>query len=162
MSFSGLERAADLGAAGRMLSNAGRNKRRMNNMLSIPMLAKRANSRIAPILLTSKEPSPTKVVRTASKVGNPILLRHTKAASPEVSKQILGETLVLTTFGLALGVFFAIQVPILDLFTSVSAGVYSLAIASAAAILYVIVTVCAVYPSRLAARIHPAVALHDD
>ena len=84
------------------------------------------------------------------------------ADSRRISGQILGESLMMATLGIVLGVFFAIQVPISGLIESVSVGTYLLAIFSAAAFIYIIVTACAIYPSRLAARIQPAVALRDE
>lgn len=84
------------------------------------------------------------------------------ADSRRISGQILGESLMMATLGIVLGVFFAIQVPISGLIESVSVGTYLLAIFSAAVFIYIIVTACAIYPSRLAARIQPAVALRDE
>ncbi len=90
------------------------------------------------------------------------LRRAIGANSPQVSLQILGEALVATTFGLALGIFFAIQAPLLGLFGAVETSVYAIAILCSVLVIYLIVAVCALYPSRLAARIHPAVALHNE
>ncbi len=84
------------------------------------------------------------------------------ADSRRISGQILGESLMMATLGIVVGAFFAIQVPIAGIFESVGFGVYLLAMFSAAVLIYLIVTACAVYPSRLAARIQPAVALRDE
>ena len=84
------------------------------------------------------------------------------ADARRISGQILGESLMMATLGIVLGVFFAIQVPIAGLVESVGTGTYVLAIFSAIAFIYLIVTVCALYPSRLAARIQPAEALRDE
>ena len=83
------------------------------------------------------------------------------ATAGAISQQVLGEILVLTTFGLLLGLLVAMQFPLLGVF-SVPAGVYLTAMALAAGGLYLLATVCALYPSRLAAGIQPAVALREE
>ena len=83
------------------------------------------------------------------------------ATAGNVSGQVLGEILVLTTFGLALGLLVAAQFPLLGVF-SVAPGVYLTAMLLAAGLLYLLATVCALYPSRLAAGIQPAVALREE
>lgn len=84
------------------------------------------------------------------------------ADAGRISGQVLGESLMMATLGIALGLFFAIQVPIAGLIESVSTGTYLLAILSAIAFIYLVVTACAMYPSRLAARIQPADALRNE
>ena len=83
------------------------------------------------------------------------------ATAGAISWQVLGEILVLTTFGLGLGLLVAMQFPLLGVF-DVAPGVYLTAMLLAAAGLYGLATVCALYPSRLAAGIHPAVALREE
>ena len=83
------------------------------------------------------------------------------ATGAAISGQVLGEILVLTTFGLLLGLLVAAQFPLLGVF-EVPAGVYLTAMALAAGGLYLLATVCALYPSRLAAGIQPAVALREE
>jgi putative ABC transport system permease protein len=83
------------------------------------------------------------------------------ASAGAISGQIVGETLVLTTFGLVLGLLVAVQFPLLGAF-EMSAGVYLTAMGLAAAGLYGLAAVCALYPSRLAAGIRPAVALREE
>jgi putative ABC transport system permease protein len=106
------------------------------------------------------------VSRRRREVG---LRRAVGAHTGQVSGQILGEALVLATFAIIAGIFIAGQVPVLglsELLTgksdSISAYVYFLGMAFAAGLIYLIVSLCAVYPSRLAARIQPAEALHSD
>ncbi|OGX91038.1 ABC transporter permease [Hymenobacter coccineus] len=82
------------------------------------------------------------------------------ATAGAISGQVLGEILVLTTFGLALGLLVAMQFPLLGVL-DVPAGVYGTAMALAAAGLYLLAVGCALYPSRLAAGIQPAVALRE-
>ena len=83
------------------------------------------------------------------------------ATAGAISRQVLGEILVLTTFGSGLGLLVALQFPLLGVL-DVPTGVYLTAMALAAAGLYGLATVCALYPSRLAAGIHPAVALREE
>jgi putative ABC transport system permease protein len=83
------------------------------------------------------------------------------ATAGTISGQVLGEILVLTTFGLGLGLLVAAQFPLLGVF-NIKAGVYLTAMALAAVGLYLLATVCALYPSQLAARIKPAVALREE
>ncbi|GAA4013468.1 hypothetical protein GCM10022408_28180 [Hymenobacter fastidiosus] len=83
------------------------------------------------------------------------------ATGPAVSGQIVGEMLVVATFGLGLGLLVAVQFPLLGVF-GVPAGVYGTAMLLAAGLLYALVIACAVYPSQLAAGIRPAVALREE
>ena len=83
------------------------------------------------------------------------------ATAGAVSGQILGEILVVTTFGLVLGLLVAAQFPLLGVL-DVPAVVYGTAMLLATGLIYVLTTVCALYPSRLAAGIHPAVALREE
>ncbi|RZK53888.1 MAG: FtsX-like permease family protein [Hymenobacter sp.] len=83
------------------------------------------------------------------------------ATGAAISGQVLGEILVLTTFGLALGLLVAAQFPLLGVF-NVPVGVYLTSMALAVVGLYGLATVCALYPSQLAAGIQPAVALREE
>ena len=83
------------------------------------------------------------------------------ATGAAISQQIVGEILVLTTFGLLLGLLVAMQFPLLGVL-DVKAGVYLTAMALAAGGLYLLAAACALYPSRLAAGIQPAVALREE
>jgi putative ABC transport system permease protein len=83
------------------------------------------------------------------------------ASRKEIMRQFVGETLMIALFGIALGVFFAVQFPLLQVF-DVPAGIYIVAILSASILLMAIVAVCAWYPSRQAAAIFPAEALRDE
>ena len=69
--------------------------------------------------------------------------------------------LVVATFAIGLGVFFAIQFPILNVF-DVAASVYIGGIVIAVLAVYLLVILCAWVPSRQAAMIHPAMALHEE
>jgi putative ABC transport system permease protein len=60
-----------------------------------------------------------------------------------------------------LGLAVAAQFPLLGVL-DVKAGVYLTAMGLATVGLYVLATICALYPSRLAAGIQPAVALREE
>ncbi|QKG57381.1 ABC transporter permease [Hymenobacter sp. BRD128] len=83
------------------------------------------------------------------------------ATAGAISAQVVGEVLVVTTFGLVLGLLVAMQFPLLGAF-EVPAGVYITAMGLAVVGLYVLATICALYPGRLAAGIQPAVALREE
>lgn len=97
------------------------------------------------------------------------LRRAVGANAGQVSIQILGEALVLATLAVVAGIFVAVQFPILNLDSiltgtenSVPGTIYILGMACGAILIYLLVSICAFYPSRLAAGIHPAQALHDE
>ena len=89
------------------------------------------------------------------------LRRAIGATAGIISVQILLETLVVTTFGLALGLLVAAQFPLLGVM-GLKVGVYLTAMLLASGLIYALTVVCALYPSRLAAGIHPAVALREE
>ena len=89
------------------------------------------------------------------------LRRAIGASAGGISGQILGEMLVVATFGLVLGLLVAVQFPLLRVL-SVRAGVYGTAMALAVGLVYLLTAACALYPSRLAAGIQPAVALREE
>ena len=98
------------------------------------------------------------IARRRSEIG---LRRAIGATMQGVSWQFIGEIWVLATFGLLIGLIFAVQFPLLNVF-DLEAGVYITAILLAMAVIYGIVTLCALFPSRQAAAIHPAIALHEE
>ena len=81
------------------------------------------------------------------------------ATKPAIRRQMVGEVLVLATFGLVLGLLLAVQFPLLGVF-NVEDSIYSLAMFLSLLLVYLLVTLCAWYPSRQAAGIEPAEALH--
>jgi putative ABC transport system permease protein len=97
------------------------------------------------------------------------LRRAVGATKRNIAGQVLLEMLAMTTVAIALGIFVAVQVPalrldsvLLGLETAIPGGVYLLAMVCAAAMIYIIVSLCAFYPSHLAAQIEPAPALHEE
>ncbi|MBD2704986.1 ABC transporter permease [Spirosoma sp. BT702] len=97
----------------------------------------------------------------AKRRGEIGLRRAMGATGSGISTQFIGEIWVLATFAMLIGLLFAIQFPLLNVF-DVKAGVYVTAIIIAVLIIYAIVTLCALFPSRQAALIQPAVALHEE
>jgi putative ABC transport system permease protein len=89
------------------------------------------------------------------------LRRAVGATGSSVSKQLVGEAMVLSTFALIVGSFFAVQFPLLNVF-DLPASVYISALILAVLFVYVLVILCALYPGRQAAAIYPAVALHEE
>lgn len=91
-------------------------------------------------------------------IGTRRALGATKAL---ITGQFIGEVVVITTFALLLGSFFAIQLPILGVF-GIENIIYIKAIFMAILLIYLFVIICAFYPSWQAAKIHPAIALHSE
>lgn len=98
------------------------------------------------------------IARRRGEIG---LRRAMGATEGSVTAQFLGEIWVLASFSMVLGVLFAIQFPLMNVF-DIAGGVYVTAILMAIVVIFLIVTLCAWYPSRQASRIHPAIALHED
>lgn len=83
------------------------------------------------------------------------------SSKPEVTKQFVLEIVVLATMSLILGIFFAVQFPLLNVF-ELKAGIYLMAIGFAIISIYLLVVICALIPSRQAAQLHPAMALREE
>jgi len=79
-----------------------------------------------------------------------------------ISWHVLGEALALATLAIIVGLIVAVQMPILGLDPAVSMDDYVISMVTAAVAVYLLVFLCALYPSRLAMRIQPAQALHDE
>lgn len=88
-------------------------------------------------------------------------LRRAKGApAGRIYQQILGELFVITSFGLLIGVLVVIQFPLLDVIGWISGKVYAWSVVISSAVIYLLTTICGLYPSRLATRVQPAEALH--
>jgi putative ABC transport system permease protein len=96
--------------------------------------------------------------RRISEIG---LRRAIGATSGQVYKQFVGEVLVLAFFGIALGLLLAAQFPLLQVF-GVETGVYVAAMVASVIAIFLLAAACAAYPSRQAAKIAPARALHEE
>ncbi len=83
------------------------------------------------------------------------------ATQGAILRHFIGETAVIATFGVVLGLFFAVQFPLLNVF-DVEASVYLTGIALAVVSIYLLVIICAFYPSRQASVLQPAAVLHEE
>jgi putative ABC transport system permease protein len=89
-------------------------------------------------------------------------LRQAMGASGfDITKQFIIEMLILSGFALVVGIFFVIQIPILDV-TEYDDSLFYRAITYASLIMLALVTLCALFPAIQAARITPANSLHED
>lgn len=89
------------------------------------------------------------------------LRRAIGATQNQILGYFIGETMVIASFGVILGVFFAVQIPLLKVF-DVETTVYIWGLVLAVVSIALITVLCAFYPSRQAASIHPATALHEE
>ncbi len=72
---------------------------------------------------------------------------------------VLGEVFVLTTFSVILGLLVLAQFPIIVGFSIVSPQVYGLSMILSVGAMFVMTSLCALYPSRIAAVVQPSEAL---
>jgi len=79
----------------------------------------------------------------------------------DIMKQFIFEIMVVTFIALIVGVFFAIQVPILKV-TEFPDSLFYKSIVFSSIIILVLVLSCALLPSIQASKITPAVSLHED
>ncbi|MCF0053464.1 FtsX-like permease family protein [Dyadobacter sp. LJ53] len=98
------------------------------------------------------------IARRKNEIG---LRRAMGATEARVTIQFLGEIWVIATFSLIIGLLFAVQFPLMNVF-DLDSGIYITSIFASIAVIYIIVTLCAWLPSKQASRIHPAVALHEE
>ena len=89
------------------------------------------------------------------------LRRALGATHTGILRHFVGEALIIAAFGVVVGLFFALQLPLLDVFGLDKAIYFQAAIASVV-LLLLLVALCALYPSRQAAQIQPAVVLHEE
>ena len=89
------------------------------------------------------------------------LRRTLGATQTRISQQFIGEVFMVALTGILTGAFFAIQIPILKVVDMEPVNLYY-AIILASLLICILVLICAFYPSSQAARIHPAIALHEE
>lgn len=83
------------------------------------------------------------------------------ATRRKIYSQFILEMIFVTTLGVALGLIFTLQFPLLKVI-DIENQIYFLAMLSAALLIYTLVLVCSFYPSRQASLIQPAIALHEE
>ncbi len=96
------------------------------------------------------------VTRRTRELG---LRRALGATANQVKLQIMGELLAVATLAIVIGIVLFIQLPILNVFSSVGIWVYIIGLSLSLAVIYPFVILCGLYPSWLATRIHPVEAL---
>ena len=96
--------------------------------------------------------------RRRAEVG---LRRAIGAHAGSIIQQFTFEVVFLAGLAVVFGAIFAIQIPLLNVM-DVDASIFYRGILYATLIVLLVVTVCALYPSVQASRIHPAMALHED
>ena len=87
------------------------------------------------------------------------LRRALGSSAATIYKQILGESLVLTTMAVFLASLFALQFPLLGLLPFFTTGTYLAGYILSVFMIYLMTSLCALYPGRVAASIEPAEAL---
>lgn len=87
------------------------------------------------------------------------LRRAAGASRSAVHRQVLWEQAILTSLGVLLGVVVVIQIPILDLIGFIRPEVFAAGLGVSMAAIYLLAVLCALYPSVMASRLHPAEAL---
>lgn len=89
-------------------------------------------------------------------------LRRAIGATPNgVSLQFILEILLLTSISIIVAIFFAIQLPLMNVF-DIEPSIYIRAIVFSALIIYSLVLICTIYPSKQASLVNPATALHEE
>ena len=89
------------------------------------------------------------------------LRRALGAHAGSIIQQFTLEVILLASLALIVGVFFALQIPLLKV-VDVNPTIFYRGIVYATVIIMAVIGVCALYPSIQASRIHPATALHED
>nr|WP_294795936.1 FtsX-like permease family protein [uncultured Mucilaginibacter sp.] len=88
------------------------------------------------------------------------LRRATGAVAGEIYWQVILEVIMLATIAIVPGIIVAWQFAIFEAFGSASFYYSSMLIG--AIVIYLLVILCALYPARLASKIQPAAALHEE
>jgi len=89
------------------------------------------------------------------------LRRALGATKREITRHFIRETMVMTTFATVIGLIFAIQFPIMQVF-EIKPVIYILAIIVSLIFLYGLILLSSLVPSRRAAEVEPATALYEE
>ncbi|MFK7925775.1 MAG: ABC transporter permease [Bacteroidia bacterium] len=98
------------------------------------------------------------IKKRRSEIG---LRRAVGAPAGNIIFQFLLEMLIITSIGVFIGLIFAIQLPIMKIF-EVENHIFTYGILASIGIIFVLVSLCTLYPSTQASQIHPALALHEE
>lgn len=82
------------------------------------------------------------------------------ASKWSIQKQIIGELVVLALFSIALASIVLVQLPLLQLLDYISWSIFAKSMLASTGVMLLLVVLCALYPSRTAIKIQPAIALH--
>ncbi|MBK8556905.1 MAG: FtsX-like permease family protein [Lewinellaceae bacterium] len=100
--------------------------------------------------------------QTISRRKGEIGLRRALGATKQaIQLHFMSETIMIASFGVVLGLFFAIQIPLLQVF-DLESDIYGWAMLLGNLINLVVHIALCRYPSRLAAGIYPATVLHEE
>jgi putative ABC transport system permease protein len=95
--------------------------------------------------------------------ANEIGLRRAAGATVEhIFTQILLELLLIASLGMFLGVLLVIQFPLLGIIDFISTRVYTTSLIISIGFIYLVATICGLYPSWLATKVQPTEALHAE
>ena len=83
------------------------------------------------------------------------------STAKNIYSQIIGETLVLSTFSIILGSFIVFQLKIF-IINWLRTDIFFISYFLSISVIYITTAACAFYPSKLAAELEPSEALHDE
>jgi len=89
------------------------------------------------------------------------LRRALGASEKQIRRQFIGEVWMLSFLILLVGVLIAVQFPILGAF-NIKTSIYMESIFLSLGLIYLLITLCALYPSSMAAKILPANSLREE
>jgi len=88
------------------------------------------------------------------------LRRALGASKNAIQGQIVGELVALSLFGILIAFAMLVQIPLLQLVEGVTWAMFWLSMTISVSVILIMVVLCALYPSRTAIKIPPALALH--